>query len=166
MSADPADTLPLDLPAEQTLPRGPAAVRKRALAAGFAVRVTFGRGHVERTVKVPIIREDGTPELTPTGRPRSTLTKLPTLVDSIGMHLQHDQGGQGQAGWWVDGDFEQGWGWPADGSDIRRTITANQLGTLVDLEQLARNALVAARTGLAEKESSCRCWDHLTTGGN
>jgi hypothetical protein len=141
------------------LPRGVRLVYKRAVANGFTVQISHGTGHVDKGRREYLIGEDGKPLLTEKGRPRFTIVKVPTIVASIALKLQHDKAQQGQAGTWVDDAFEEGWAYPSDGSDIQRTIGASQLGTIVDLDQQREDSLTAARAADVTARQRCACYD-------
>jgi hypothetical protein len=141
------------------LPQGPRTVYKRAIANGFTVQVSHGTGHVDKGQREYLFGEGGKPLLTEKGRPRFTIVKVPTIVASIALKLQHDKAQQGQAGTWVDNVFEEGWAYPSDGTDIQRTITATQLGTIVDLDQQREDSLDAARAADVTARQRCACYD-------
>jgi hypothetical protein len=130
------------------LPQGIRTVQARAAANGFdLVLIVHGRAEIERKVKEPLFDEDGRPLFTDKGNPRSRMVPGRAQVASIGVKLWHSKAGQRQAGVWINGlfDAEHGWAWPADGSDCRRHIGANQLGTVLDLDALRERAIERAR---------------------
>jgi hypothetical protein len=141
------------------LSQGPRTVYKRAIANGFTVQISYGSAVVDKGQREYLIGEDGKPVVTGKGRPRFTIVKVPTIVASIALKLQHDKAQQGQAGTWVDDAFEEGWAYPSDGSDIQRTIGASQLGTIVDLDQQREDSLTAARAADVTARQRCACYD-------
>jgi hypothetical protein len=143
------------------LSQGPRTVYKRAIANGFTVQISHGSAVVDKGQREYLFGEDGKPLLTEKGGRRWKMAeeKVPTIVASIALKLQHDKAQQGQAGTWVDDAFEEGWAYPSDGSDIQRTIGASQLGTIVDLDQQREDSLAAARAADVTARQRCACYD-------
>lgn len=137
---------------EAKLPTSLLAARSRATAAGLSVAVRRGEVTREVTVREPLFAEDGTPELTPTGRQRTRQIKTAQSVRIV-MLIAYGHG-QGQTGSWIGNAFDEGWTWPLDRSDMPRRIGARALGTVVDLDALRAAALAVARAKIDAEDAA------------